>query len=155
MKKTLTIFILLLSLISNSQETQRTEVASAPMLICSNVERIKWFAIIPTFEKFDGILLKTYLKTMKSNIGECSKEDVLMFIFTDGKKMRISANNEKNCEGLVELIFPLTSIDVAFLETKKLESIRYINGNDLTSFVYVLTQEDKNYFVSTLSNYKK
>jgi hypothetical protein len=155
MKKTLTILILLLSLMSNSQESTRKEVTSAPMLICSNEERTKWFAIIPTFNKFDGIILESYLKTMKSNIGECSKEDVLMFIFTDGKKMKISANNEKNCDGLVELIFPLTSIDVAFLETKKLESIRYINGNDLSSFVYVLSKEDKNYFISTLSTYKK
>jgi hypothetical protein len=44
---------------------------------------------------------------------------------------------------------------VAFLETKKLESIRYINGNDLGSFLYLLTKEDKNYFTHTLEIYKK
>ena len=155
MKKTLTILLLLLSFMSNSQNPQREEVTSAPMLVCSNVERTKWFAMIPTFEKFDGVLLKSYIKTMKSNIGECSKEDVLVFTFTDGRKMRIAANNEKNCDGITELIFPLTSIDVAFLETKKLESIRYINGNDLGSFLYLLTKEDKNYFTHTLEIYKK
>jgi hypothetical protein len=162
MKKLLTIAILFLSFISNAQientkidTKSREEILSAPMLICSNEERDKWFAILPTFRKFEGSLVKTYFRTLKLNIGQCSKEDVLVFTFTDGKKIRISANNEKNCDGIVELNFPLNSIDVAFLETKTLSNIRYINGNDFVSFVYFSKPEDCNYFVNTFGNYKR
>lgn len=160
MRKILTTLLLLLMFISgNAQETvegkDRTEIVSAPVLICSNVERDKWFAIIPTFEKFDGVVVKTYLSTLKLNIGECSKDDALVFIFTDGRKIKIYANNEKRCDGIVEVKFPLNSIDVAFLETKTLESVRYINGNDFVSFIYFSKKEDCNYFVNTFGNYRR
>ena len=137
------------------QRVGRAHGQSLPILICSNEERTRWFAISPVVHKSNGILIKTYLKTLKLDIGKCSKNDVLVFTFTDGKKIRISANNEKNCDGIVELNFPLNSIDVAFLETKTLSNIRYINGNDFVSFVYFSKPEDCNYFVNTFDNYKK
>jgi hypothetical protein len=152
MKKLFIISLLLLSFISTAQKEQvpntREETISAPVLICSNYDRNKWFAIVPTFKKFDVTITKTYLVTLKLNIGECTKEDVLVFTFVGGKKMKILADNKINCDGIIEVRFPLTSIDVAFLETKTLESIRYINGNDLTSFLYMSTKEDKDYFVN-------
>lgn len=156
MKKLLTIAILLLSFISNAQienikidTNPREEEVSAPMLICSNEDRDKWFAILPTFKKFDGVLVKSYLKTLKLHIGKCSNNDILVFTFVGGKKMKILANNELVCD-LIEVTFPLTAIDVAFLETKTLESIRYINGNDQSSYLYTLTEKDKDYFVNIL-----
>lgn len=161
MKKLITIILLLLTIISNAQTKtdkvdvkSREEIVSAPMLVCSNYERDKWFAIVPTFKKFDGMLVNTYFRTLKLNIGKCSKNDVLVFTFKDGRKIRISANNEINCDGIVEVNFILNPIDFAFLETKELESIRYINGNDSTSFVYTPTKEDKDYFINTFSNFK-
>ena len=160
MKKLITIILLLLTFISsNAQETvenkERTEITSAPVLICSDIERNKLFAIIPKFKKFDGVIVKTYLTTLKNNIGECTKNDALVFIFTDGRKIKIFANNEKRCDGIVEVIFPLNAIDAAFLESKTLESIRYINGNDYVSFIYLSKKEDCNYFVNTFGNYKR
>jgi hypothetical protein len=160
MKKLITTILLLLTFISsNAQETtekkDRTEIISAPVLICSNVERDKWFAITPNFEKFDGVVVKTYLTTLKTNIGDCTKDDALVFIFTDGRKLKVFANNEKRCDGIVEVKFPLNSIDVAFLETKTLESIRYINGNDFVSFIYFSKKEDCNYFVNTFGSYRR
>jgi hypothetical protein len=157
MKKLLTIAILLLSFISNAQienikidTNPREEEVSAPMLICSNEDRDKWFAILPTFKKFDGVLVKSYLKTLKLNIGKCSNNDILVFTFVGGKKMKIFANNELECDYISEVVFSLTPIDVAFLETKTLESIRYINGNDQSSYLYTLTEKDKDYFVNIL-----
>jgi hypothetical protein len=156
MKKLLTIAILLLSFISNAQientkndTNPREEEVSAPMLICSTEERDKWFAIVPTFKKSNG-LIKTYFRTLKLNIGKCSKNDVLVFTFKDGRKLRISANNEINCDLTEFNVFVLNSIDAAFLETKTLESIRYINGNDQSSYLYVSTEKDKDYFVNIL-----
>ena len=159
MKKLITIMLLILtSISSNAQETEkrsRIETVSAPILICSNDERDKWFAIVPTFERFDGLIVKTYLTTLKLNIGECSKDDALVFIFTDGKKIKVNANNEKRCDGIVEVNFTLNSIDAAFLESKTLASIRYINGNDFVSFIYFSKKEDCNYFVNTFGLYRK
>jgi hypothetical protein len=158
MKKIITILVLLLTFVGNAQEIEnkeRTQTTSAPILICSNIERDRWFAIIPNFKKFDGIIIKTYLTTLKVNIGECSKEDIIVFTFTDGREIKISANNEKRCDGVVEVIFPINSIDVAFLESKTLESIRYINGNDFSTFIYLSKKEDCNYFVNTFGNYRR
>lgn len=157
MKKILTIILLLFTFISNAQieaekvdTKSREEEISAPMLICSNEDRDKWFAILPTFRKFDGILIKSYLKTLKLNIGKCTNNDILVFTFVGGKKMKIFANNELECDYTSEVVFTLTPIDVAFLETKTLESIRYVNGNDQSSFLYTLTEKDKDYFVDIL-----
>jgi hypothetical protein len=157
MKKLITIILLLFTFVSNAQienekvdTKSREEEISAPMLICSNEDRDKWFAILPTFRKFDGILIKSYLKTLKLNIGKCSNNDILVFTFVGGKKMKIFANNELECDYTSEVVFSLTPIDVAFLETKTLESIRYVNGNDQSSFLYTLTEKDKDYFVDIL-----
>ena len=158
MKKLITIILLLLTFVTNAQVEEkvepREEVISAPMLICSTTNRDKWFVIIPTLKKFNGIINKTYLVTMKSNIGQCTKDDILLFTFTDGKRIRITANNEENCNGIVEVSFLLNSIDVAFLESKTLESIRYVNGKDSVSFLYLSKPIDKNYFVNTFYNFK-
>ena len=89
MKKILTIILLLLTFISNAQienekvDTKpREETISAPMLICSNENRDKWFAILPTFKKSNGLIIKTYFRTLKLNIGKCSKNDVIVFTFS-------------------------------------------------------------------------
>jgi len=158
MKKFITIILLLFTFITNSQTTQkssREEVITAPMLTCSNEERTKWFAISPTFNKFDGIIVKFYLSVIKLNIGQCSKQDALVFTFEGGRKIKIMANNDLNCDGIIQVNFVMNSIDMALLETKPLETIRYINGNDFVSFVYLLKGDDKYYFLNTFSNYKK
>jgi hypothetical protein len=165
MKKIITITLLLLTFISNAQKEQTTtldamdltkqtskreEVLSSKMIVCSNEDRDKWFAILPTFKRFDGVLVKSHLTTLKLNIGKCTNNDIIVFTFIGGRKMKVYAKNEKNCDDIIEVEFPLTSIDVAFLETKTLESIRYINGNDQTSFVYKSTNDDKEYFINIL-----
>lgn len=162
MKKFITIILLLFAFVTNSQNNSQTntqisreEVITAPMLVCSNEERSKWFAILPTFKKFNGLIIKTYVRTLKLNIGKCSKNDILVFTFIGGKKIKIFANNEMNCDLTETNEFLLNSIDIAFLETRKLESIRYINGNDQSSYLYTLTEKDKDYFINTFSSYKK
>jgi hypothetical protein len=159
MKKLITIILLLLTSISGAQnetekvETKSTEVTT-PMLICSNYERDKWFAILPTFKISNGLIIKTYFRTLKLNIGKCSNNDILVFTFVGGKKMKIFANNEINCDVTETNVFVLNSIDIAFLETKTLESIRYVNGNDQSSYLYTLTKEDKDFFTNTFKKFK-
>mgnify|MGYP003405761884 CR=1 FL=1 len=156
MKKILTIILLLFTFVSNAQiesekvDKSREEEVSAPMLICSNEEKSKWFVLLPKFKKFNGSLVNTYFVTLKLNIGECSNNDVIIFTFVGGRKVKIYANNEMNCNGIIEVKFSLTPIDVAFLETKTLESIRYVNGYDQNSYLYMSTEKDKDYFINIL-----
>jgi len=143
-KNKLCILILLfLSFISNAQQQ------TSSMLICSNEDRSKWFTIMPHFKEFNGISTKDYLTTIKTNIGSCSKRDVLRITFVDGKYMNVRANNDLSCNGK-ELNFSLNPIQLGVLQMKSIKSIRYINGNDRSNFLYKLTETDRNYFINIL-----
>jgi hypothetical protein len=156
MKKLITILLLLFVFTTNAQtESKQVERVNGPMFPCSTPTRNTWFAMVPILEKSNKVVSKGYLVTQKWNIGECSKNDVLVFTFVgisgrDGKKIYISANNEKNCDALNEVTFQLTSIDISYLLTKPLKSVKYINGNDQTSFFYITTKKDKYYFMKNL-----
>lgn len=153
MKKIYIILLLILSFISNAQQEQPVTIKekSEPiMLVCSNVERTKWFSILPTFKKFNGITEKNYLTTVKLNIGKCSNRDLLIFTFIDGKSMTFRSNLELNCNGIIEVTFPLNPIQLGVLEMKSVKSIRYVNGNDRSSFLYKLTSTDNDFFKNLL-----
>ena len=154
MKKLYIIALLLLSFISNAQKEEIVEIKKdtvSSMLICSNEERSKWFVIMPHFKTFDGISEMNYLTTIKTNIGKCSHKDVLVFTFVDGKYMSIRANNDWDCNGIMEVKFSLNPVKLGVLEMKYVKSIRYINGNDRSNFLYKSTKDDKNYFVRLLT----
>ncbi len=159
MKKLITILLLLFVFTSNAQtentKSPKDAEVTAPMLVCSNANQSRWFAMSPTFKKVNGTLTEGYITTQKLNIGSCSKNDVIVFTFLgekgkEGKKIYITANNEKNCDLINPVTFTLTSIDVAYLVTKTLMSVRYVNGNDQTSFVYTMKKDERYYFVGIL-----
>ena len=129
--------------------TYAQEETSSSVLICSNEEKTKWFAITPHFQEFNGISTKDYLTTIKLNIGKCSKRDVLTFTFVDGKYMNLRANNDLNCS-VSEVNFSLNAGQIAALKVKSIKSIRYTNGSDRSYFLYRLTGNDKNYFINLL-----
>jgi hypothetical protein len=129
--------------------TYAQEETTSSVLICSNEEKSKWFAITPHFQEFNGISTKDYLTTIKLNIGKCSKRDVLTFTFVDGKYMNLRANNDLNCS-VSEVNFSLNASQIAALKIKSIKSIRYTNGSDRSYFLYKLTGNDRNYFINLL-----
>ena len=154
MKKICFIILLLLSLAVNAQKQQIEDTKKEPIssiLVCSNEERSKWFTILPSFKIFNGITEKNYLTTIKYGIGRCSNRDVLVFTFVDGRYMSIRAQNELNCSGISEVKFPLNPVQTGVLEMKPLKSIRYINGNDRSNFLYKIAENDKYYFINILT----
>ena len=153
MKKLYILLLLLLTFVGNSQNEQVTPIKKESIstgLICSNENRDKWFMIAPSFKKYNGISEKNYLTTIKLNIGKCSKRDALVFTFTDGKYMTIRSNIELTCDGITDITFPLNPVQVGVLEMKSIKSIRYFNGNDRSSFLYIATEDDKDYFKNLL-----
>jgi hypothetical protein len=153
MKTLYIIALLFLSFISNAQEKEYMIVEKPPvstMLICSNETRDKWFMIMPHFKEYNGITVKSFLTTMKLNIGKCSKRDVLTFTFVDGKYMSVRSNVDLTCGGIVDITFPLNPVQVGVLEMKSIKSIRYVNGNDGTSYLHTLKESDKDYFTTML-----
>jgi hypothetical protein len=157
MKKLCIIILLLLSFISNAQEVKYVMLkaeTSIPPLVCSNEDRTKWFMIMPHFKQYNGVSEKTYLSVVKFNIGKCSKRDLLIFTFTDSKYMTLRSTIELNCDGIIEITFPLNPVQAGVLEMKSIKSIRYTNGNDQSYFFYKATDTDKDYFVGLLKTKK-
>ena len=159
MKKLITMLLLLFAFTSNAQtedtKSLKDAEVTAPMLVCSNAKQTKWFAMKPTFKKVNGTLTEGYITTQKMNIGSCSKNDIIVFTFLgengkEGKKIYIPANNEKNCDLINPVTFTLTSVDVAYLVTKTIMNVRYVNGNDQTSFVYETKKNERYYFIGIL-----
>jgi len=144
MKKLCIVMLLSLPFIGSAQDTIQSS------LICSNEYRSRWFIITPHFKEYDGTSKKDYLITIKANIGQFSNKDVLKFTFKDGKYMKV-----KSSEGLTfineELTFPLNPIQTGVLQMKPVKSIEYINGNDKSNFLYILTKEDEKYFINILA----
>ena len=153
MKKLCILLFLLLTFVGNSQTEQVTAIKKESItsgLICSNETRDKWFMIAPHFKKYNGISEKNYLITIKLNIGKCSKRDALVFTFVDGKYMTIRSNVELICDGITDITFPLNPVQIGVLEMKSIKSIRYINGNDRSSYLHTLKKDDQDYFKNLL-----
>jgi hypothetical protein len=151
MKKLCILLFLLLTFVGNSQNEQpTTKKEENSMLICSTEDRSKWFTIIPHFKKYNGISEKNYLITIKLNIGKCSKRDALIFTFVDGKYMTIRSNIELTCDGITDITFPLNPVQLGVLEMKSIKSIRYVNGNDRSFYLYAVKADERDFFKNLL-----
>lgn len=158
MKKLFTLIALVLTFIISAQQevkkdTLKKQVIVTETIICSNYDKDKWFTITPTFEKSNGVVVKIYLATLKQDIGSKSnKPDQLVFKFTSGKIIKILSDKSRKDEyGYGITYFPVNAIDAAFLKTKKIESIRYINGDD-ASYLYT-TKKETSYFINIFSKF--
>ena len=69
--------------------------------------------------------------------------------------MTVRAQNELDCTNILEVRFPLTNAQMEILKIKPLKSIRYINGNDKSYFIYKITKNDKYYFIKKIGKYQK
>ncbi len=122
-------------------------------LICSDELRMKWFMLLPMFDTVKEKPVFSGFSVVKSGIGTCSKNDLLVIMFTDHTRTILrSVNLNLECETWIE--FNTNSYVTTMLQTKKIDAIRYVNGNELKSFVYYLNAEEKNYFIDAFSNYK-
>ncbi|MFN9903566.1 MAG: hypothetical protein ACK55Z_33285, partial [bacterium] len=63
----------------------------------------------------------------------------------------LESNGELTSDNTVN--FKLTDLEFAILKTKEIESVRYINGNDFSSFQYKMTGDESTYFINLFTNY--
>ena len=154
---TLSLLIALHSSYSQSRKVvvdkciNKSELHGPTGVICSNIERNKWFTLIPNFQLDGNRLSMSGFLVIRMGIGNLTKEDQLFFSFKDGTKLRLELGGELNSENIV--FFKLTDLEFSILKLKEIETVRYINGNDFSSFQYSMVGEEKTYFTNLFTNY--
>jgi len=113
----------------------------------------KWFLVEPIIKKNEEDKIECSGLFIKfSGIGSCNANDIMDFLFEDGKKLKIKAWNPfacKNNSGFFidsadQLGDCLTSIK---LLNKPIKSIRFTNGKSYDNLTVDLPAKDKNYFI--------
>jgi len=160
MKKVLlTVALLLLLNTSYSQNRKvvidkcinKSEIYGPTGMICSNLNKTKWFTMTPTY-RLDGSRLSCDgLWVIRMDIGNLSKEDQIFITFTDGTKLRLESGIELTSDK--SIYFKLSDLEFTLLKSKEIQSARYINGNDFCSFQYNMTGDEKTYFINLFTNY--
>jgi len=131
--------------------TNKSQLYGPSGVICSNIDRTKWFTLKPNY-LLDGDRLSCHgLIVIKSNIGGPSKKCQLVFSFSDGSKLRLKPEEESKTGNI--FYFKLTELEFIILKSKKINHARYINGIDNISFQYKMGEEEKNYYVNLFTNY--
>ena len=161
MKKVLLSISLLLALNTSYSQNRKvvidkcinnSEIHGPTGVICSNFNRDKWFTLIPNFQLDGDRLSMSGFLVIRMGIGNLTKEDQLFFSFKDGTKLRLELGGELNSENTV--FFKLTDLEFSILKLKEIETVRYINGNDFSSFQYTMVgDEERNYYTNLFNNY--
>jgi hypothetical protein len=160
MKKVLLSISLLLALNTSYSQNRKvvidkcinkSDIHGPTGVICSNFNRDKWFTLTPNFQLDGNRLSMSGFLVIRMGIGNLTKEDQLFFSFKDGTKLRLELGGELNSETTV--YFKLTDLEFSILKLKEIETVRYINGNDFSSFQYSMVGEEKTYFINLFNNY--
>lgn len=160
MKKVLLTVALLLALNTTYSQSRKvvidkcinkSEIYGPTGMICSNLNKTKWFTMTPTY-RLDGSRLSCDgLWVIRMDIGNLSKEDQIFITFTDGTKLRLESGIELTSDK--SIYFKLSDLEFTLLKSKEIQSARYINGNDFCSFQYNMTGDEKTYFINLFTNY--
>lgn len=129
----------------------KSEIYGPTGMICSNLDKTKWFTMTPVYRLDGGRLSCDGLWVIRMDIGNLSKEDQIFIVFTDGTKLRLESGIELTSEK--SIYFKLTDLEFTILKSKEIQSARYINGNDFCSFQYNMTGDEKTYFTNLFTNY--
>lgn len=160
MKKVLISLAILLSSYTVSSQSRKvvidkcinkTEVHGPTGVICSNLNKDKWFTLTPIYVLDGDRLSMSGFVVVRLGIGSMSKEDQLFFSFKDGTKLRLESGGELTLNNGV--FFTLTDLEFAILKGKEIDTVRYINGNDFSSFQYKMVEEEKTYFINLFNYY--
>jgi len=160
MKKVLLSISLLLALNTSYSQSRKvvidkcinkSELHGPTGVVCSNLNRDKWFSLTPLYFLEGNRLSFDTFMVIRFGIGNLSKEDQLFFAFKDGTKLRLESGAELTSDYTV--YFKLTELEFTILKSKEIETVRYINGNDFSSFQYTMVGEEKTYFVNLFNNY--
>jgi hypothetical protein len=131
--------------------TNKVDIHGPTGVICSNDRKSKWFTLRPIY-RLDGTRLSCNgFAVLKLNIGKPHKQSQLVFTFKDGSKIRLKS--KKELHNAITFYFPLTEPQFAFLKTKKIDHVRYINTEYNSSFQYMMKANEVGYFINLFNNY--
>ena len=154
---TLSLLVILHSSYSQSRKVvidkcvNKSEIHGPIGVICSNLKRDKWFTLTPIYVLDGNRLSMSGFLVIRLGIGSMSKEDQLFFSFKDGSKLRLESGGELTLDNSV--FFTLTDLEFAILKGNEIDTVRYINGNDFSSFQYKMVEEEKTYFINLFNYY--
>jgi len=122
-------------------------------IICSDESRMKWFMILPIYSSNKEYPTPSGFSVIKSGIGSCSKNDLLVITFTDHSRIILrSTNVDLSCDTWTK--FTADASDLKQLELKSIDTIRYVNGNEMKSFVYYMKNDkEKDFFINVYTNF--
>lgn len=120
-------------------------------VVCSNIDKTKWLTLTPVYRLDGNRLSCDGFWVIRMDIGNLSKEDQLYFSFKDGSKLRLESGVELTSEK--SIFFKITDLEFSILKCKEIDTVRYINGNDFSSFQYNMTGDEKTYFTNLFTNY--
>lgn len=121
-------------------------------LICANESKTRGFTIIPDFRSTGGAYVNSGFSCRNVGIGTCDENDELIILFDDDSKITLTSWNKFNCEG--NAYFRLSDEELADLSTKKINSIRFMNGRSYDSLTTTLKADQKDYFIRAYTNQK-
>ena len=122
-------------------------------VVCSDEMKMKWFMILPAFVTDKDQPIPSGVSVVKSGIGSCSKNDLLVITFDDHSRIILrSVNYDIVCDTWIKFI--TTPSDINLLGIKTIDTIRYVNGNELKSFTYYMKKEnEKAFFIDAYTNF--
>ncbi|MSP69594.1 MAG: hypothetical protein EXR20_04915 [Bacteroidetes bacterium] len=111
-------------------------------MICASQDKSIGFSISMLFKDNGSLATDLIVKTV--NIGLCSEQNKIIFLFEDLTKISIVSWNEFNCKG--DAWFVLSNSDKDNLANKKVKKIKFQNGKSFESYTYDVI-ENNDYFI--------
>ena len=99
----------------------KSEIHGPTGMICSNLNKTKWFTLTPEY-RLDGSRLSCDgLWAIRMDIGNLSKEDQIFIIFTDGTKLRLESGIELTSEKSIYFKLEDSIIILSRASSKKIQ----------------------------------
>lgn len=160
MKKLITLLILFMAYNINAQQSKfvvehcATNDTFKPRegLICSNEAKTKWFIILPIYLTSTKTPIPSGVLTIKFGIGKPTLSDKIIIRFSGGKKLILNSYNIIEDYGGITNFYANVS-DISILKTYPINSIKYINGIDGSSFTYQPKRGEENFFINAFTNF--
>lgn len=160
MKKLLTLLIFFIVYNINAQQSEFIVEHCAmndtfkPIegLICSNEAKTKWFNISPIYLTSTETPIPYGVLTIKFGIGKPTLSDKIVIRFSDNKTVILKAYYIIDKYGGTTNFYTNVS-DISIMKTYPINSIKYINGIDGSSFTYQPKRGEENFFINAFTNF--
>jgi len=125
-------------------------------LVVANKDKTQSFRIeLDILEREDKTIMSNGLTLKVVGLGNCFKNDNLIFLFENGQKISITSWNDFNCEGDIWFFlndggsqwYKDSETYTDILKAQKLVKIRYTNGSSHESLTREISGNNQNYFI--------